>query len=331
MKRKGVLVILADILVFGVVLVGFAWLHHGRPQTYDPIKSIIEATASPEVEITVAPVTQSPAVADSTPEPTPEPTPVVYAKGDFTLTFPTQDTGEGALYSYQSDDARIAVNMVQEDGVTYFVSDVWVRNIELVRAAFAKGQFGTGISDSVINMAEENGAYVAVSGDFCGAHNSGVVIRNGVLYRETNGTKEVCVIYYDGTMQTYTADEFSLEDAVANGAWQAWSFGPRLMEDGHALTEIKSKIGRANPRCAIGYYEPGHYCLVLVDGRQSGYSAGMTLDQLAALMEKLGCVSAYNLDGGATAMMYYDGEGIISSPSGGGRYSSDIIYIGKGE
>lgn len=309
MKVKAFFIVLRDVLLFGALLAAFMLVHHILPHVYDPVRNIVGAPEETSGE----------------PEPAPETDTV---PGDFSAAFPDTDTGIGADYSYQMDDLRIAVSMVRENGVAYFAANVWVKNIELVKTAFASDGFSSGVTASVRRMAKENGAILAVSGDFCGAHRSGTVIRNGVLYREENGDKDVCVLYYDGTMKVYTADEFSVDKAVTNSAWQAWSFGPGLLENGRAVTEFRSSVARANPRCAIGYYEPGHYCLVIVDGRQEGYSTGMTLAGLSALMEKLGCEEAYNLDGGATAEMVYDGE-TISSPSNGGRASSDIIYFAK--
>lgn len=319
MKAKAFLVVLRDIFLFGVLLVVFALFHHVLPHTYEPIRSIIAASPTPS-----GATAQSEAGGSET-EATPGQD---YAVGDFSAAFPDSDTGAGAEYSYQTDELRIAVDMVQENGVTYFVADIWVKNIELLKTAFAQEEFASGVTATVRRMAQDNNAIFAVSGDFCGAHKTGTVIRNGVLYREDNGDKDVCVLYYDGTMDVYAADAFSIDEAIADGAWQAWSFGPNLLDDGAAITEFHSSVAKENPRCAIGYYEPGHYCLVVVDGRQEGYSEGMTLAQLSWLMEALGCSEAYNLDGGATAIMVYDND-IISSPSGGGRESSDIIYFAK--
>lgn len=315
MKVKALLIIARDVLLFGALLLAFALMHHAIPKTYDPIRSIALPGRTPDAAPTDAEHLQ----AADTPEP-------AAAAGDFSAVFPGFDTGADADYSYQTDEVRIAIDMVEENGVAYFVADVWVKNIELFRTAFAGGAFSMGHTETVRRMARDNGAVFAVSGDFCGAHKTGAVIRNGVLYREENGDKEVCVLYYDGRMEVYGEDEFSLVEAMEDGAWQAWSFGPALLRDGAALEAFSGKISGHNPRCAIGYYEPGHYCLVVVDGRQDGYSEGMTLAELSALMESLGCVEAYNLDGGATAMMVYDDE-VISDPADGGRASSDIIYF----
>ena len=177
-------------------------------------------------------------------------------------------------------------------------------------------------------MAQENGAVAAINGDYYGIDANGVVIRNGTLYSD-RVEGDVCVLFYDGTMKVYTAAEFDAEEVMAAGAYQAWSFGPSLLSgDGTAISSFSSRVSRTNPRTAIGYYEPGHYAFVVVDGRQAGYSDGMTLAELSALFEELGCRVAYNLDGGKSSAMTIGGA-LVNQPSQGGRQTSDIIYIGE--
>jgi exopolysaccharide biosynthesis protein len=140
---------------------------------------------------------------------------------------------------------------------------------------------------------------------------------------------DVCILYADGVMESYYENEFDLDTAVERGAYQGWSFGPKLIDDGAvpASYNTTDAIIAHNPRAAIGYYEPGHYCLVTVDGRQSGYSRGMTLSELSQTFIDLGCVDAYNLDGGQSAMMVLNGL-VVGQPYKGGRAISDIIYFG---
>lgn len=177
-------------------------------------------------------------------------------------------------------------------------------------------------------MANAGNAIFAVTGDYYGARNKGVVIRNGDLYRDSlNG--DVCVLYADGVMETYQETEFDIQAATARGVWQAWNFGPALLDNGQAITKFTSAIKGKNPRSSIGYYEPGHYCFITVDGRQEGYSVGMSLAELSQVYAKLGCRAAYNLDGGATAEMVFQGE-LVNRPYKGGRQSSDIICFGGG-
>ena len=231
--------------------------------------------------------------------------------------------------SYSSPDISITVNEETLGRTTYYLADIYVRDITCFQSALAKDTYGSGFRDSIEDMAMLNNALLAVNGDYYGNTNEGVVIRNGVIYRANRTNCDVCVLYYDGTMRVMPGSSFSVEDAVEQGAWQAWTFGPALLDtDGSVLTSFAStnRIISANPRTAIGYYEPGHYCLVVVDGR--GESAGITLPDLSRLFYDLGCTAAYNLDGGNSSIMVWNSE-VINDPSGGGRESSDALLIAE--
>lgn len=314
-------IIALDIISVALVLVVFALFHHVLPNPRSAMSSVITLdTPAPSMQEIALPVpsaqaglkVEAPPKIEKTPEP-----------GDFSATFPDGDTGVGALYSYQSDTLKIAINQVEENGITYYAADVWIKNISSFSTAFAKGQYGTGIHQKPLKMADENSAIFAMTGDYYGARNKGVVIRNGDLYRDSVNS-DVCVVFSDGVMETYAKDDFDIQSAISRGAWQAWGFGPQLLENGQAIPTFKSAIEGKNPRNAMGYYEPGHYCFVTVDGRQKGYSVGMTLTELSELFAKLGCKAAFNLDGGATAEMIFRGQ-LVNKPFKGGRESSDIL------
>ena len=292
-----------------------------------------------------------------TPVPTLAPTPVptrMPLTGDIVnVRFPEYDTGAGAQYSYQSDELRIAVNKVEEDGVTYYVADIWMRNINCFRTAFSSGKY-RGKREPAEKIAQDNNAILAVNGDFLG----GLVLRNGELYRKANlrptptpepspdplqtipaetatpkptekprPQRAACVLYYDGRMLSEEYDTFRSVTAMEQGAWQGWQFGPTLMRNGEAAKDVKPQ-GR-NPRCILGYYEPGHYCIVMIDGRQKGYSIGMNFTEMIDLSLRLGLTEAYNLDGGGSAIMVFNGK-IINQPSGTGdaRNLPDMVIIG---
>lgn len=241
--------------------------------------------------------------------------------------FPKESTGEKAYKSYQSDDVRIAIVRVQKKGVLYYVADIWIRDIRLFRTAFAKGKYGGG-RQSMKTLAKNNKALLALSGDYYGARENGIVIRNGKLYRDRSHY-DVCVLYQNGEMHTYLNKEWEAIRDTAQGVYQAWGFGPKLLDEfGQATTYFDGfDKERLNPRAAIGYYEPGHYCFVVVEGRCES-SKGMLLSDLSRLFYELGCKTAYNLDGGATAILAFKGE-YINAPSNGGRAQYDILYIGE--
>ncbi|WP_099469520.1 phosphodiester glycosidase family protein [Konateibacter massiliensis] len=234
--------------------------------------------------------------------------------------------------SYSSPNLSITLEeravTINGSEVNYYIADIYVADITSFQTALAQDTYGTGYKDTIENMAEENNAILATNGDYYSYSKQGIVIRNGVVYRSTVTDADICVLYYDGTMKIFSGSNFDVEQAVADGAYQAWTFGPSLLaEDGGALSEfdVSRRLQSKNPRTAIGYYEPGHYCLVTVDGREED-SAGMTLADMSELFEELGCNVAYNLDGGKSSVMTYEGE-VVNNPVNGGRQSSDSIII----
>ncbi len=133
-------------------------------------------------------------------------------------------------------------------------------------------------------------------------------------------------------MEIVDPDEVSAEELLQAGVWQAFSFGPGLLQDGEYLVDQNDEVGRAmasNPRTAIGMIDSNHYVFVVSDGR-TDESRGLSLYELAGFMEGLGVKTAYNLDGGGSSTMVYEGQ-IVNTPANG-RHSnersvSDIVYI----
>ena len=226
--------------------------------------------------------------------------------------------------SYKDANINVSINKVQKDDVTYFLADIYVADIQYFRTAFAEQADVMGGREATNVVAQANNAILAINGDHC-VDNNGPVVRNGKLFREEKFA-DALVMNYDGSMQTYSADTLDMDAIKANGAWQVWTFGPMLLKDGQPMTEFNSTLMKANPRTAVGYYEPGHYCFLVVDGRQEGYSVGMTMQELSQFFYDSGCKVAFNLDGGQSSEMVFMGN-VINQPYDGGRSTNDILYI----
>jgi len=226
--------------------------------------------------------------------------------------------------SYKDANINVSINKVQKDNVTYFLADIYVADIQYFRTAFAKQPDVMGGRENTNVVAQENNAILAINGDHC-VDNNGPVIRNGQLYRDEKFA-DALVMNYDGSMQTYSADQLDMNAIKTNGAWQVWTFGPMLLKDGQPMTEFNSTLMKANPRTAVGYYEPGHYCFLVVDGRQAGYSDGMTMQEMSQFFYDSGCKVAFNLDGGQSSEMVFMGT-VVNKPYDGGRSTNDILYI----
>ncbi len=229
--------------------------------------------------------------------------------------------------SYRSHDVAINIETRQIGNNCAYIADVYVRYIDNFKSAFAKGEYGKNIIENPKTTAANNNAILAVNGDYYGIRDNGIIVRNYVLYRDTP-RGDICSIFYDGTVTVDENDSYDLKAALQNGLYQTMSFGPLLVKDGVAKTKFTPGILGENPRTGFGYYEPGHYVFVTVDGRQEGYSIGMTMQEFAQLFVDLGCTNAYNLDGGQSAMMIFNGE-VYNKPYNNGRSTSDIFYIGE--
>jgi exopolysaccharide biosynthesis protein len=346
MLRKTIpafLLVIIDVLVTGAALCVFALFHHVLPMAIQgeniqivrpgAIVAAAESQSSlTDKETSVSSQQAEPAAMAQTGE-----TSTQEDIGSFLKKFAGHfsDTVISTENTYSSPNASITVSKeVVGSGnstITYYVADVYISDISLFRTGFAGNTYGKGLRDSLEDMDEYYNALVSVAGDYYGNHDDGVVIRNGVVYRNEMAQEDICVLYYDGTMETLSPGEFDIDQAVAKGAWQAWTFGPMLLKgNGEQMTSFNtsSYLTKNHPRTAIGYYEPGHYCFVVIDGRDTGYSSGMTLTQMSELFASLGCRAAYNLDGGKSAAMVYS-DTVVNQPDSGGRELSDCVYIAE--
>ena len=218
--------------------------------------------------------------------------------------------------------------------ISYVLADIYVGDITCFLTAFAKDTYGVGYSEKLTDMSARMKSVLAVNGDSYSNNrheDNGTIIRNGVIYRNKQTTEETCVLNWNGTMDIYQPGQVDLQQLVDRGAYQSWIFGPSLLdESGKAKSTFLTwdYIRESHPRTAIGYYEPGHYCLLLVDGRQDS-SRGMFLDEMAKVFEVLGCKAAYNLDGGHCSFMTMKNQ-VANHPYKPEHEVEDGIFITEG-
>lgn len=236
--------------------------------------------------------------------------------------------------SYEDENISIKISTERVNNTTYYVADISLSDSEYLKTALAKNTYGRNIKETTSEMAENNNAIFAINGDYYGFRDYGYVIRNGVLYRDkANEDNDALVIDNDGNFSIVNESEVSAEELLNEGAWQVLSFGPALIEDGDIVVDENDEVSQAktsNPRTAIGQVDELHYIVVVADGRTSE-SEGLSLYELAQVMKEYNCTTAYNLDGGGSSTMYFNGE-VINNPTSGGsieeRSVSDIVYIG---
>ncbi len=240
-------------------------------------------------------------------------------------------------YEYFAGDKQIVIRRFQTDGVTYFVADVQLTDVSQFQTALSNDKpFGE--LETVSEMAQRNGAMLAINADDYGVHKYGTIIRSGELLRTHDTTRNMLIVDANGDFSVRVDRKNEKpqqlgEELLSENVWQTFEFGPELIRDGQIVTfskdfdVISTKADRREPRTAIGQIGPLHYVIVVADGRQAGYSTGMTLSELQNLFLDYGAQTAMNLDGGGSTEMWFNGE-VINRPSEGKeRRLSDMLFF----
>lgn len=267
--------------------------------------------------------------------------PAIYMYEETAATAPTVSaaaataaTADEEIGCYSDENISVTIEEYTYNDTRVYVADVKLNSAEYLKTAFADDAYGKNIKATTSEMAEDNDAILAINGDNYGSRESGYVIRNGIVYRDKAGSLDVLCIYADGSMEIIDPDGISTDELVERGVWQAFSFGPALIEDGSVSVSEGDEVGKAkasNPRTAVGIIDDLHYVFVVSDGRTEE-SEGLSLYELAGFMESLGVTTAYNLDGGGSSTMVFQGS-VINNPTTTGRSVkerevNDIVYIG---
>ena len=278
------------------------------------------------------------------------------AEADLSAAFPDKFLTEGeepivTETSYQSHNISIEITTQRYLQSDVYVADIYLRSMDYFTRYYAQNDWHKS-KNAVPTMAKESGAILALTGDSSQNFRSGWVMGNGVVERdgttEFNTKRDLFVVYKNGEMRTLVSPtkEQSLQlSEETDDIWHIFLFGPSLLDEEGKPYDKKyfenhvqpKEVCYDNTRSVLGYYEPGHYCFVQVDGRKTasaleekGKNRGVTFDELAGLMESLGCTAAYNLDGGRSSMLWF-GDGLISTPAAVNRQIGDILVIREGE
>ena len=261
---------------------------------------------------------------------TEEPSISVFKRSDTVETL-SDGTERALLYSYASSNVAVDIYhcalKTKYGKLEYQIADIYMRDINCFKTHY---RLNPKYNAKTQKYAEEINAIVSTNGDNfnAGKIKDGLVIRNGAQIIPSGGkpqtqfSSDLCVLFYDGTMHAYDAkkDKIDYNEILAKYPYQAFYFGPKLLnDDGSAKTTFNStnQISGYNPRTVLGYYEPGHYALIVVlgtreqityDGKNlgNGKSPGMKFEELSKLCEQLGLAMAYNLDGGGSSCMVWN-------------------------
>ena len=256
-----------------------------------------------------------------------------------------------------ADPASVTESADEDESLTVTMERVWVEdacfNVARVKIADPSqlrtalaAPFGKKKTNKISTIARDNNAVVAIGGDYYGNEEGGYVVRMGEVYRKKPmKTRDMLVIDDLGDFHILKNSDAEQLKALIEGERQlmnVFNFGPALVIGGERQEmpeSYKYNINGKEPRCAIGQIGPLEYLLVVVDGGKGREitvtledgskkkSCGCTVDTLAQFMADQGCLEAYNLDGGNSALMVFGGENYSHKSKKAERSVTDIIYF----
>lgn len=337
-----VVVVFIDALVAGLILLVFAFFHHVMPWliTEKKLQDAQNNPTQPQISVvetvpeTAAP-TDPPIETEAFTEPTVPLTTEPDTRTPWQIKFEEHFSDEVIITenSYKSPEVSVTIDThkieIEGEQIVYYVADIYVASIDNFVAAVANNDMSYYSTQKSTELDKNAKAIISICGDFVTYQKTGFMMRNREIYVDDNNRYSICALYSDGTMDTFDAKDYRIDDIKAKDPVQVWSFGPVLLDEDGTVRDkyqVSSTVAQRNPRSAVGYYEPGHYCFVVVDGRQK-HSAGMKIPALAAVFEELGCAKAYNLDGGGSAVMMFNHKQFSKQSNGADRKLGDLLVI----
>lgn len=235
---------------------------------------------------------------------------------------------------YENADGSTVIEITLERhyDTNCFVARIVTCNPKLLSACFANDRFDrVGVMTEV---AKDHDAVFMVNADWStGELCNNFVVRNGDIYRydktEWAGASYFCVMT-DGHLK-FIRSHTPVREAIKAGVYHSFSFwGSNLFKHG----KPRGTASRLAPRTFMGEVQRDddmlEYIIVVADGR-SHESKGLNHSQEAKILYRHGCNIGYNLDGGGSSEMVFDGK-ILNVPSDGHeRRDHDFIYVRYGD
>ena len=237
----------------------------------------------------------------------------------------------GSQIHYYYDETILAVTWKEaHKNIAVTCAEVKIMDISQFRRYLAGEEFGCGKLMLSSEMAEAAHAVVGCSADFYGFRPDGVMILDGTALRANRALPDLCFIKDNGDMLLYRGNDFASVEYAQNFADEndilfSFSFGPVLIKDGKVQPSW-SETAKYYPRTAIGMISPCNYVLLVTN---TGSYTGLNHWDMVNIFLSYGCTYAYNLDGGGSATLYYNGNVMNSLISDYQRPCADFLYFTK--
>ena len=249
------------------------------------------------------------------------------------------DEENGVLQGYADESLTVTMERVEIDDCTFYVARIKIAHPSQLRTGLANEKATK--TNKISTMAKNHNAVVAIGGDFFSDAKNGYIVRQYKEFRKSpKSVYDMLLVDNNGDFHiVLQSDPEELKALLTSEELtfpNIFNFGPALIKDGEVLPSPQYYVDNGNrynirskePRSAIGQLGELEYMFLVVEGTRSGKNrGGITTDQVAQWMHEQGCIQAYNLDGGNSALMWFNGENYSEKSVKSERSVSDFIYI----
>lgn len=229
-------------------------------------------------------------------------------------------------YHNKSKGLDIEVNKENYYGAVCYVAHIKMKNPAHLKTTYAL-QYWSAVGAPATMVDERLNSILIVNGDYRSetyGENLGIIRNRQIVNNKTvNGIG----MTLDGKISEVKGDPKVLLD---NNIRDTWTFGPVLVKNGAIIPKNDPDAAR-HPRTFIGQVyrtdDVLEYYIVVADGRQPEYSMGLTNYEMATILAAKGCTFGYNLDGGGSSVIRFNGKTLNRPSDGSERTDVDYIYI----
>lgn len=227
-----------------------------------------------------------------------------------------------AVKAHISNRTEIKIFKLAELGYRGFIAKIKLFDPTAFKVVLGKDQLGK--LETTSSAAKRTNAILAINagGFYTEKRNGktyaqliGNTVINGKLVEPFNGYPGD--LFFTGINkkgQVIGTVPHSENDIMKLDPYQGVSFSPVLLENGQKIEIPKKWKKTRHPRTIIGKYANDDLIVIVIDGRRDNWSIGISLERLQDKLLELGVKDAYNLDGGGSSAMYYEGQ-ILNKPS----------------
>lgn len=237
--------------------------------------------------------------------------------------------GSGDHRVYSSNTLNVNLYKKNNGHTTYWVARIKTRSANQLRSALSYRSYG-GTRQRTSSAVSANGGIIGINGsafDYGTGRPSplGMCIKNGKIYGNYATSYSVMAVKKDGTI--FTPRQGLWAQSLLNmGVKDTYNFGPILINNG-VVQESWAETRKYYPRVAVGMIRQNDYVLLCSNGNGMRGSRGLNHWEMADVFRSYGCKYAYNLDGGGSATLYYNGA-VMNNPSDGSeRPCADFLYF----